>query len=388
MGGFVVIIADLMLNIQVIQTKRKELGLSGAELAAICGVSREAVSNWLKGESEPRPSKTVQLAKALGLDLKDVLELPPLPSEPVVAYRTRRNREVSGPAADAAQELALNFRHLQSYLPARAKLGIAKDLEPKATDGHVRMVAADMRSRLGLSEMDIVDETHLLSLFRHFGTILVPVFWGLDKQNHENALSVYLPESETSIVIFNIGCKVDDYLYWLAHEFGHCLSLHALQGKDGETYAEQFAQQFLFPVEAAAVCSTEIGKLTGLAAFKVVEAWAKKYGISPVTVLRGVDRHRATREQGASKLEDQNFWTRYGARQKSVGSMVDSLLGTESPTAELIIKIAGERYGSPAYDALATLQKRDGGRLPTVIQSTLMVSFADAMALSFALWRS
>ena len=64
---------------------------------------------------------------------------------------------------------------------------------------------------------------HLLQLLKDFGAVLVPVYWGGDKVGHENAMSVYLPDSKASWVLFNVGCRLDDLSYWLAHEFGHCL---------------------------------------------------------------------------------------------------------------------------------------------------------------------
>ena len=380
-------ITDLMLNIELIQAKRRERGLSGAELAELCGVSREAVSNWLKGESEPRPSKAVALAKALELELREVLGLASPLSAPVVAYRTRLNREVSEVASSSAQELAENMRRLLPQLPKQAKISVSKDPEAKATEGHVRTVALTMRSRLGLSELDAVEERHLLELFRHFGAILVPVLWGLDKENHENALSVYLPDTESSFVVFNIGCKSEDYLYWLSHEFGHCLSLHSLQGKEGEDYAELFAQQFLFTSAAAAICSEEIGTRKGEAAFRIIDSWSERYGISSVTVLRAVDKYRASKDH-SQKLERPLFWSRYEAKNKNSRSVVSRELGTDSPDPQAVIEFAKSHFGSPIYEALGKLQQIEGGRVPTVIQSTLMLPFANAVGLSVALWRA
>lgn len=378
-----------MLNIQLVQEKRKELGLSGAELAALCGVSREAVSNWLSGDSEPRPSKAVMLASALGLTLREVLGISQELHEPVVAYRTRLNREVSGEAAEAAKELAENVRRLSPFLPKRVKISAPRDIEPKATEAHVRAVALEMRCRLGLTEHDVVEEEHLLDLFRHFGAILVPVFWGLNKENHENALSVYLPDEESSFVVFNIGCHSEDYLYWLSHEFGHCLSLHALHGKAGEDYAEFFAQHFLFTSALAADCSQDIGSRTGALAFKVIDSWAKRHGISAVTVLRAVDKYRAAKPQLClDKLEGPAFWKRYNVAKRSSKPVSRQLCGVDSPTTLALVALAKSKFQSPIYEALGKLQRAEGGRVPTVIQSTLMLPFDEAMAVSVELWNS
>lgn len=374
-----------MLNIPLLQARLAELGYSGAKLAELCGVSREAVSNWLNGDSEPRPAKALALARALELDLRDVLGLAPASSAPLVAYRTRLNRAVSNAAASSALELAEHLRRLQPHLPQRAPLEFARDPAPKTTEAHVSAVAATLRARLGLSDLDILTEAHLLELFRHAEAILVPVLWGLAREKHENALSVHLPETSTSFVVFNLGCKTDDYLYWLAHELGHCLSLHSLQGAAGETYAEQLAQQLLFTPSAAEACATAIGTLRGPRAFDVIESWAKRYRISPVTVLKAVDKHRASQRQ-ATPLESATFWRRYALSRPTVRSVVEEELGSATPPAATLIAFAKQRFHSPVYDALAHLQQAEGGRIPTLIQSTLMLPLADALALSVALW--
>jgi transcriptional regulator with XRE-family HTH domain len=377
-----------MLNIQLLQEKRQALGLSGAQLATLCGVTREAVSNWLNGDSEPRPSKAVKLANALGLTLREVLGVPQELQEPVVAYRTRSNRAVSGDAAEAAKELAESVRRLRPFIQKQESIRAPRDNEPKASESHVRAIASEMRSRVGLSDHDVVEEKHLLELFRHFGAILVPVFWGLDRERHENALSVYLPDEETSFVVFNIGCHTEDYLYWMSHELGHCLSLHSLQGKAGEDYAEFFAQHFLFTPALAAACSKAVGSQTASAAFKVVDTWAERHGISAVTVLRAVDKYRLANSIQSEKLESPAFWQRYQIAKRSSEPVVRRLCGVDTPSASEVVALAESKFRSPVYAALGKLQRAEGGRCPPAIQSTLMLEFEAAMALSVELWRT
>ena len=61
-----------MLNVTLIKSTMAELGLTGAKLGALCDVSKEAVSNWLSGESIPRPSKLQGLASALKVSIEDL----------------------------------------------------------------------------------------------------------------------------------------------------------------------------------------------------------------------------------------------------------------------------------------------------------------------------
>ena len=56
-----------------IQYLRKQKGLSQEELADKIGVSRQAVSKWENGTSEPSTSNLIALAKLYGVDAGELL---------------------------------------------------------------------------------------------------------------------------------------------------------------------------------------------------------------------------------------------------------------------------------------------------------------------------
>ena len=59
---------------QRLQKARKESGLSQEELAEQLGVSRQAVSKWENGVSDPSTSNLIALAKLYGLSAEELLE--------------------------------------------------------------------------------------------------------------------------------------------------------------------------------------------------------------------------------------------------------------------------------------------------------------------------
>ena len=61
-----------MLNVQLIKKTMRGLGLTGKDVGDACGVTKEAASNWLKGESMPRPSKLIDLAALLKLPVEQL----------------------------------------------------------------------------------------------------------------------------------------------------------------------------------------------------------------------------------------------------------------------------------------------------------------------------
>jgi transcriptional regulator with XRE-family HTH domain len=81
-----------MLNVHLIKKTMRALGLTGKDVGDACGVTKEAASNWFKGESMPRPRKLIDLAALLKLPVEQLLAPAEARPEPVVAYRMRNNR--------------------------------------------------------------------------------------------------------------------------------------------------------------------------------------------------------------------------------------------------------------------------------------------------------
>lgn len=147
------------------------------------------------------------------------------------------------------------------------------------------------------------------------GVILVPVFWGGDREGPENAMSVYLPDSRTTWVLLNLGCRIDDFSYWLAHELGHALTLHALQGDDGETFAVRFVQQLLFPESAA---TKALKAIRGAGDRMAAGNWfAGSFDVSIVAVVKAVDRVAKQRGEAPTGLDTEPFCGRWKRNRKS-----------------------------------------------------------------------
>ncbi len=363
----------------------RRLGLTGKAVADSCGVSKEAVSNWLAAESIPRPSKLALLATTLKLSMEQLF-VPDegAPPEPVVAYRMRNNRPPTDAAKDAGADVGRHLRQLLPFTGADALFTPRHLASPSLDDDYIAKVAAATRESLGISPTEAVTHNHLLSLFHTFGALLVPVFWGGDKDGHENAMSVYLPDSKASLVLFNMGCRLDDFSYWLAHEFGHCLTLHALQGDAGETFAEHFAQQLLFPDELARQALTQIRESKEPLA---IASWfAGTYGLSIVAVVKAADRVALAAGERSTGLATGSFYGKWKRSRKTTPTAAKELFGTESPTPmEFIVKSA-ELFRTPVFRAMARWQRDEGGRSPAFIAAAFNLGLGDALVLSHALW--
>ena len=83
------------LNLPRLSDALLRAGMNQSALAARLKVSREAVSNWMRGESLPQPDKLVRIAKLVGLTFDELVQRPPpgAAARPRVTYpRTSRSR--------------------------------------------------------------------------------------------------------------------------------------------------------------------------------------------------------------------------------------------------------------------------------------------------------
>lgn len=372
-----------MLNTSLIKSAMRTSGLSQAQLAKICDVSKEAVSNWVSGESIPRPNKLKALSEALSVKIDELLAGEGTQPEPIVAYRTNRNRPVTGQAYSAALDLAHHLQELVTYVHREALFAPPILEAPSLDDHYIREAARQVRSQVGLSQKAPLNREQLLNLHHDFGSLLVPVLWGIEKVGHENALSVYLPESKTSWVIFSLNAHNDDFNYWLAHELGHCYTLHALQGDEGEQFAERFAQELLFPYEVAV---DALGAIKSDKSPKERANWyAGNYEVSIVTVIRQADRVAKCIGEMPTGIENSGFWASWNSDRKFVPTVVEVLFDTKKLSAEEYVLKSEEKFKTPIFRALAQWQINEGGRSPAFIASALNIDIGQAVELSHVL---
>ena len=58
-----------------IRERRKERGLTQAQLAELVKVDQTAISQWERGITQPRMKKCVQLAMVLGCTINDLVDI-------------------------------------------------------------------------------------------------------------------------------------------------------------------------------------------------------------------------------------------------------------------------------------------------------------------------
>jgi Zn-dependent peptidase ImmA (M78 family) len=308
------------------------------------------------------------------------------PTPPVFAYRTKLNKPVTGPLREAAEEQARHLEQLLPFVDASFEFEPPLMRSPSIEEERIRHAANAVRTSLHLSNRDVLSNDHLETLFRTFGANLIPVLWGLNKEKHENALTVYLPKSKTSWVVFNLGCKQDDYKYWLAHEYGHCLTLHGLSEEDGEVFAEKFAQHLVFPDEVAHECLEKI-RCIHADGLNTIKAYASDYGVSVITVLRAVDRlSEQLFGQKTGLANGGAFYGKWKATRTTVPSMAQVIFGSDTPSQQDYVEKSEALYKTTIFGAIQNFQAAEGGRNPAFIANARNIGLGDAVSLSLFLW--
>lgn len=353
-------------------------GLNQAALADACGVSREAVSKWFAGESVPRPAKLRALAMALGLSIDKLFTREG--GEPVVAYRTHLREPLTGKAKAKAQEMGRHFKQLQPFVEG-ARLFSQRFLkEPSLNDDYVRRAVNTLRTSLKLAPTESPSMEQLIDLVIDTGAFIVPVIWGKEKIGHENALTVYLPESQTTWVVLSLSAGQDDFKYWLAHELGHCLSLHKLTDDAGEEFAERFAQLFIFPDALAEQCLTAMRSSSNPR--EEASYFAGQHGVSIVTAVKSADRVAVARGEKPTGVETESFYDEWNQNRPNRPTVAAELFGSDAPTVDDFVEKSSKVFRTEVFDAIGRLQKAQGGHSPAFVGTLLNVDLSQAVELS------
>lgn len=345
------------LNIQNATKAMEAAGLTQTAVAEQLSVSKEAVSQWLKEKSFPRPNKLLQFAKLLKLGFGELV-INEEPNAPVIAFRKKAGTKTKNHHVEKAQETGRFLRHLVPYLPFDT-LEMPPILKSPSCDyEYLCQVASKVRKEINLNETVTVDFTHLIRRFSELQAVVVPVLWGT-KNRHENAIHIHLPDSRTTWVYLNLDVNIHDFKFWMAHELGHCLS-PSLSGNEAEDFADDFAGALLFPKTLAEQAYQDINsKRTSATKINQVIEIANKQVISPITVLGQVNKYAKCMGFPEIKLS-RSFFGAVTNFNKKFDNLSEALLGeTKELDAREFIKKTESSFETPFFDLLRKYLKEN-----------------------------
>jgi transcriptional regulator with XRE-family HTH domain len=365
------------LNIEKLKQRSEELGLNQSGIAKKLEVTREAVSQWFKNEKFPRPDKLLKLARLLDLTFSELVNKIPTENEPVVAFRKKAGRKISPDYLDQARDMGRILATLSPQLPFD-DLSQPPFLKFPSTDyTYVQKAAKRVRMEIGVPEGEEVPFQKLIKYFNDLHAVIIPVLWG-NKENHENALHIYLPETMSTWIYLNLDCQVHDFKYWMSHELGHVYAPQ-LKGDDGEDFAEAFAAALLVPEELASCEYGTLSRFTNIGAqINRIKTVAEQLVVSPLTVYYEINKYAA--HHGKTKIDLESGKEIHKATSnfnKQFKPVSECLFGTKNPSTTRYMASAKEQFGSPFFDILKEYIK-ENHKSASFIQSILNIPLLDA----------
>jgi len=357
------------LNIVKIAEIMTLTGLSQSELAKKIGVSKETVSQWLKGKKYPRPLKLLLLSKNLKLSFDEIV-LNRIEEKPVVAYRTNKNKKITEEKNLIAEDMGEMLKVLLPYLNINNVFTPSRIKNPEINETFVEKVTIDIKKMMNINS-DELTFSDIMSLYNYFRVIFIPVMWG---EKGDNGLSIYLPKNDVTFVYANLEKNIADFKYWLLHELSHAIT-PSLIGKDAEIFAERFAAIMLFPKEIAAHYYDEIIRIknNGIAINKI-KTIASNMIISPYTIYNEINNYAV--QESLPEL-DFNIGGAMMNFNKQTGLVSKIIFEEEHPDAEKYIKICTKEFKTIFFDALSEYikkEKKEAG----IVQRLMNIPIADA----------
>ncbi len=358
----------------------EELGLTQAQVSSELGVSREAVSKWLKNKKFPRPDKLLRLARFLQLSFDQIVTRIESVDEPVVAFRKKGRHKISKDYVQDAKFTGALLQKLVPYLPFDCFSQPPSLIDPKLDYEYVQQVAKGIRSEIGASgELEIQFQS-LISFFNRYHAVIIPVFWG-NKDQHENALHIYLPKTRTTWIYLNLDSKIHDFKFWMAHELGHVKSPD-LKEDMAEDFADAFAGALLVDKETAKKEYVHLRRL-GTIPKQIIRLKhiAEALVVSPVTVYYEINKYAQHANKPKIELETNReifkAATNFGKEYPTISQV---LFDNRKPTPLEYISCPKKTFDSPFFDALTAFLK-DNKKPAGFIQSVLNLPLVDAQLL-------
>jgi len=236
----------MRLNLNSINKRFLDYGLSPAGVAKKISVSRESISKWLNDESIPRPKHLLALGRLLKLKYDElVIEDAP---QAIISFRHHSDHCHLVADEKKALQTAQMLQQLVPYITKRTPEQPLRLRNPQCTVEYVEEICGVLRERYNWADEQPIPLKDLVSQAFKQDAILVPALWGRNNDS-DNGLSIYQPQQGITWIFLNLDARQCDFRYWLSHELAHAYTVES--HIDTETFAELFAQHLLFPDKLA-----------------------------------------------------------------------------------------------------------------------------------------
>lgn len=254
-----------------IRLARVRAGLTMQELANQVGVSKTAVSKFEKGETAPRQSTLLRLAKSLSVGVEFFFrEVKVDTIAPAYRKHSKIGKRLQETIEAKILETVERYLMVDDLFPDELSL---KEVLPQIRINSVKdaeLAANELREKWKLGT-DPIDD--LCGRLEKSGVKVIAI----EGPKGFDGFSCWVKnDAQVPVIAFNVNVPGDRQRFNLAHELGHLVHDES-PDVDIEKAAHRFAGAFLVPDEAV---YAELGKKRSNLSFNELRLLKRKYGVS------------------------------------------------------------------------------------------------------------
>lgn len=275
------------LNRSRINEKLKSSGLNQSDIAKELDISRESVSKWFSDESFPRSRHLLALSNLLDLDYSELVIEEPDINEPVYAFRKVHDTVHSEEDVEKVKEIGYSLEKLIPFI----KLNSFKTTlsNPKNNIFYLSDIVKDFKNRFDIKST-LIEFEEIQKIFIGCNAFVIPVLWG-ESENKTNGIHIHLPESMTDWIYINLDSFIYDYKFWMIHELSHLITPEIKDDSESESFADNFAAEFLFPIDEAEIIVKSLKSFNAKDLLPILFKKAIELYISPYTIYKQVNKY-------------------------------------------------------------------------------------------------
>ncbi|MHB1350257.1 MAG: helix-turn-helix domain-containing protein [Desulfobulbaceae bacterium] len=207
-------------NGSIIKSLAKDQGITLKKLAADIGVSRQSVSDWVKGQL-PKGNHLVALCKLLNTTPNTFFTLEANAGITVPSHRAKANAKVTSSRQKYAYQFALEYSVFFKNIREPRVVPVVRALD--RSDGCAKSVASKLRELAGASEKGPITLDETFNLMESLGIyVIIKKFPSTIK-----AYAFYTKIHSYRAVFVDYNTNVMDLIFALLHE-----SIHAIRDEE------------------------------------------------------------------------------------------------------------------------------------------------------------
>lgn len=347
-------------------------GLSQSDIADKLNVTRSAVSKWFKNKAFPKPKILLELSLLLGENLIKYIQKNEY--KPVIHFRKVGNKTTKNEHYETAEYRGYALKELVEYLPFETLTHPKVLHNPINEYNYIQSAVTNYRSEMGVTR--VLDFSHIINFFNECHAVLIPVLWG-EKEAHENAMYIYLPDSMTSWVYLNLDTNIIDFKFWMSHELGHIVSNNSkkVETEKSEKFADRFASALLFPKQFAQEAYSNIKNIrsTGAVINYILEL-AQEFVISPYTIYSEIEHYVKANNLSFNNLK---IWPATTNFKKNYPILSKSFVNNEYDIKDYICNIE-ENFKTPIFKMVRSYYKNNPNKSYGFIEKVFGFSNIDS----------